>query len=66
MLFCMHKFNLFLNLKDVFAEAANGALEVFGNFFPRRTGSDAVIGIAESRIVFITTRTNVFHNLNLL
>ena len=66
MLFCMHKFNLFLNLESVLAKTANGAFEVFGDFLPRRAGGDAVIGIAESRIVFITTGANVFHSCNFL
>ena len=61
MLFCMHKIKLFLNLKSVLAKTANGAFEVLGNFLPRRSGSDAVIGIAKCRIVFITTGTYIFH-----
>jgi hypothetical protein len=53
-------------LESVLAKTADGAFEVFGNFFPRRSGSDAVIGITFHEVIFISTGANVFHNFNLL
>ena len=54
---------LFLFFKGVFAKAADGAFEVFGEICPRRAGGDAVVGIAEGRIVFIAAGANVFHSI---
>ena len=52
---------LFLFFKGVFAKSADRAFEVFGDIFPRGTGGNAVVGVAEDRIVFIAAGANVFH-----
>ena len=57
-------FLLSLYLEGVLIKAAYGADPVSGNVLPRCAGSDAVVGIAKRRIVFITTRANIFHNCN--
>ena len=48
--------------KSVFSKTAYGANEIFGDVFPLSAGSDAVFGIAESLVVNVSARTNVFHN----
>ena len=55
-------FQLLFLLKGVLAEAADGALEVLGKLLEGGAGSDAVIGIADGGVVFVTARANVFHN----
>ena len=51
---------LFLNLKSVLAESANGAFEVLGDVLPLGSGGDAVVGIADRRVVFISTGQTYF------
>ena len=46
--------------KSVFIKTAYGANPIFGNVFPLSAGSDAVFGIAESFVVNVSARTNVF------
>ena len=53
---------LFFYFEGVLAKAADGAFKVFGDFFPRGAGSDAVIGIADGGVVFIAAGTYVFHS----
>ena len=57
---------LFLNLKSVLAESANGAFEVLGDVLPLGSGGDAVVGVADCGVVFISTGANVFHNFKVL
>ena len=52
-------FNLFF-LKSVLTKSANGALEVLGNLFPRRAGSNSLAGLSNFGVVFISTRASVF------
>ena len=52
---------LFL-LEGVLAEAADGALEVLGKLLEGGAGGDAVVGITEGGVVFVTAGANVFHN----
>ena len=56
---------LFL-LEGVFAKAADRALEVLGKLLEGGAGGDAVIGIAEDGVVFVTAGADVFHSCNLL
>ena len=53
-------------VKSVLSQAADGAYPIFGDIFPGSTRGDAVVGIALSGIVNITTRTFVLHNCYLL
>ena len=53
---------LFLSLESILAESANGALEVLGNLFPRRAGSNSLAGLSNFWVVFISTGANVFHS----
>ena len=46
--------------KSVFIKTAYGANPIFGDVFPLSAGSDAVFGIAESFVVNVSARTNVF------
>ena len=46
--------------KSVFSKTAYGANPVFGDVFPLGSGSDSVFGIAESFVVNVSARTNVF------
>lgn len=47
--------------KSVFTKTAYGANPIFGDVFPLSAGSDAAIRIAESFVVNVSARTNVFH-----
>ena len=46
--------------KSVFIKTAYGANPVFGDVFPLSAGSDAATRIAESFVVDVYARTNVF------
>ncbi len=48
-------------LKSVFIKTADGANPVFGDVFPLSSGSNSAIRIAESFVVNVSARTNVFH-----
>ena len=55
------KKRLFLRLECVLIEAAGGAGEVFGKFFPLGAGGDAKLGVTFGGIVFITAGAKVFY-----
>lgn len=58
---------LFFDFKITFSCAADGALPGIGNIFKSRSGGDAVVGIAFSRIIDIAAnRTYVFFHWFLL
>ena len=46
--------------KSVFIKTAYGANPIFGDVFPLSSGCDAVFGIAESFVVNVSARANVF------
>ena len=62
------KVELLLNLEDVLTKSADGADEIFGEVFEGGAGGDAVIGVADGRIIFPTTNVAdvLAHNVLLM
>ena len=55
--------SLFL-LESILTQSADGALEVLGQILKGGAGGDAVVGITNGGIVFVTAGANVFHSGN--
>ena len=61
----LREVSLFL-LKSVLTQSADGALEILGQVLEGGAGLDAVVGIADGRVVLVTAGANVFHGNILL
>ncbi len=57
---CLHFF------KCILARSADGADPIFGDFFPRGAGGNAVIRIADYGIIFVAAEADVFCNIHLI
>ena len=53
--------------EHILAESANRANPIFRNLFPRRAGRDAVVRIADLRVIHIAARAFIFrHDMQFL
>ena len=54
-------YSLLSGIKDILAKSADGADPILGDIFPRRTGGDAAVRIAEGRIINIAAGALILH-----
>ena len=53
--------SLFL-LEGILTQSADRALKILGQLLEGGAGGDAVVGITDGRVIFVTAGANVFHS----